>query len=71
MRSALGEPVKKSTGKLGTEWDYNLQFKLPRSQNYMVCQYKLVIDDAKQVVTQGVWRRSQCQQLANGEYAAR
>ena len=69
--AALGEPVKKGSGKLGTEWDYNLQFKMPRSQNYLVCQYKLVVDEAKQVVNEAVWRRRQCLQLVNGEYAAR
>ena len=69
--TAVGQPLKKSSGKSGTEWDYNLKFLLPASENYMVCQYKLVMDDGKQVVEQAVWRRSQCKDIVDSASAKR
>lgn len=63
VRSVLGEPLQ---GSRSSEWDYNFQFKMPQSENYLVCQYKVVFD-ADQLVTDGVWRRRQCQQIAEGQ----
>ncbi len=59
IRAMLGEPLRQQ----GSQWDYNFQFRLPQSQNFMVCQYKVVFD-AQQLVRDTVWRRRQCQQLA-------
>ena len=62
----LGQPLKKGAGKGGSEWDYNLKFKMPDSENYMVCQYKLVVDEAKKQIEDAVWRRKQCMDIVNG-----
>ena len=62
VRQLLGEPVQQKTGPRGVEWDYNFKFRLPQSQNYLVCQYKVVFDD-RQVVSEAAWRRRQCLQL--------
>ena len=59
----LGQPLKKS----GKEWDYNLKFKMPDSENYMICQYKLVVDEGKNQVEDAVWRRKQCLDIVNGK----
>lgn len=61
VRAMLGEPLQQK----GSRWDYNFQFRLPQSQNFMVCQYKVVFDD-QQLVRDTIWRRRQCQQLASG-----
>lgn len=62
----LGQPLKKGSGKNGSEWDYNLKFKMPDSENYLVCQYKLVVDEAKKQIEDAVWRRKQCLDIVNG-----
>lgn len=62
VRSMLGEPLRVR----GMEWDYNFQLKMPESQNYLVCQYKVVFTE-DQRVRSTVWRRRQCQQLAGGD----
>ena len=62
----LGQPLKKGSGKSGNEWDYNLKFKMPNSENYMVCQYKLVVDEGKKQIADTVWRRKQCLDIVNG-----
>ena len=68
VHAMLGEPLRKH-GAQGREWDYNFKFKMPQSQNYLVCQYKVVFD-AQELVQNSIWRRRQCQQLAAGEPAA-
>ncbi len=69
IRSLLGEPLWQ--GRSGArEWNYNFKFQMPDSANYLVCQYKVVFG-ADELVSETVWRRRQCQQLANGTLAAR
>lgn len=63
VQSLLGQPLKQGNGPRGTEWDYDLKFQLPQSQNFLVCQYKVVFDAQAQVVREAVWRRQQCQDL--------
>ncbi|RYF83166.1 MAG: outer membrane protein assembly factor BamE [Comamonadaceae bacterium] len=63
VASQLGEPLRKGSGAHGQEWDYNFKFRLSPSNNYMVCQYKVVFDDSKNVVRETAWRRKQCLDL--------
>jgi len=58
VQSLLGAPLRRD----GQQWDYNFQFKMQQSGNYLVCQYKVVFDE-QQLVRDTVWRRRQCQQL--------
>lgn len=67
IRSMLGEPLRKR-GRGGKAWEYNFQFRLPRSQNFLVCQYKLLFDK-QQLVSGAVWRRRQCEQIVTGDPA--
>ncbi len=61
IRSILGEPRRMA----GREWEYNFQFRLPQSRNFVVCQYK-VLFDKQNIVQDAVWRRRQCQRIAAG-----
>ena len=63
VQALLGAPLTQASGSRGQEWDYNLKFRLPQSDNYLVCQYKVVFDE-QQSVRESVWRRRQCQDLA-------
>lgn len=63
VQALLGAPLTQASGSRGQEWDYNLKFRLPQSDNYLVCQYKVVFDE-QQTVRESVWRRRQCQDLA-------
>jgi len=63
VQELLGEPLQKGSGSRGPEWDYNFKFRLPQSQNYLVCQYKVVFDGQGQTVRETVWRRQQCLNL--------
>lgn len=67
IRTLLGEPLRGKRGR-ATAWDYNFQFRLPQSQNYLVCQYK-VLFDKQQRVSGAVWRRRQCEQIVTGDPA--
>lgn len=64
VQALLGQPLQQSVGPRGQEWDYNFKFLLPQSQNYLVCQYKVVFEGQSQSVRETVWRRQQCQRLA-------
>ena len=61
----LGQPVRQGSGARGAEWDYNFKFRLPQSENFLVCQYKVVFDAQTQTVREAVWRRQQCQDLVS------
>lgn len=63
-----GEPVRESDGSRGHEWDYDFKFVLEPSKNFIVCQYKVVFDPAH-LVREQVWRRQQCQLLAEAQAA--
>lgn len=63
VRQLLGQPLKEGQGPRGQEWDYNFKFRMLQSQNYLVCQYKVVFDESLQAVREAVWRRQQCQDL--------
>ena len=63
VQALLGQPLKQSTGPRGQAWDYNLKFRVPRSNDYLVCQYKVVFNE-QQAVRESVWRRRQCKDLA-------
>ena len=38
-------------------------FVMPKSENYLICQYKVVFDTDR-LVRETVWRRRQCSQIA-------
>ncbi|MFC4298945.1 hypothetical protein ACFO0J_12910 [Castellaniella hirudinis] len=61
----LGQPLDRTSGSKGEEWDYHLRLRMPESENYLVCQYKVVIDSA-QKVKESVWRRHQCLDIVEG-----
>lgn len=61
VRATLGDPVRTDGA---VSWDYDVQFKMPESENYLVCQYKIVFG-ADELVSEMVWRRRQCMELAN------
>ena len=63
VQALLGQPLQQVAGPRGQEWNYNFKFRLPASQNYLVCQYKVVFDDGTQTVRETVWRRQQCMRL--------
>ena len=65
LQALLGQPVQRGSGLRGSEWDYNFKFRLPQSQNYLVCQYKVVMDSQGQTVREAYWRRKQCLDLAS------
>lgn len=68
VRSALGDPLSNGRSR-AREWDYDIKLKMPRSQNYLICQYKVVFD-AQRAVSATVWRRRQCEQLAQSQPAS-
>lgn len=70
LHDKLGDPLRQSEGKRGSEWDYNFKFVLEPSSNFIVCQYKVVFDEVKLAVREQVWRRRQCQLLAEAETSA-
>ena len=59
VQGLIGAPIRQERGARGTEWDYHFKFVMPQSSNYLVCQYKVVFDEAQQV-REAVWRRHQC-----------
>lgn len=59
----IGRPLEGASA--GATWDYNFTFRLPRSENYIVCQYKVVFD-TRQQVKEAAWRRHQCLDIVNG-----
>lgn len=63
VQSLLGQPLAKTQGKQGSEWNYNFVLRLPQSENHIVCQYKVVFDDNQQV-SETTWRRDQCLNIA-------
>lgn len=63
IQSVLGQPLWQARSDK-REWNYNVKFRMPDSENYLVCQYKVVFDN-KKLVKETVWRRRQCQQLVN------
>lgn len=64
VHKLLDQPLKQQQGERGLEWDYNFKFRMSASENYVVCQYKVVFD-AQQTVVDAVWRRRQCLDLAS------
>lgn len=68
VQAMLGQPLEETNGKRGVEWNYNFKFRMPDSENYLVCQYKVVYDDATETVSETVWRRRQCLNLVNGTW---
>lgn len=64
VQALLGQPLQQVSGARGKEWDYNFKFRMPQSQNYLVCQYKVVLDEQSQAVREAYWRRHQCAALA-------
>lgn len=61
VEGLLGAALAKNS----RDWDYNFKFKMPQSDNYLVCQYKVRFD-ANKLVETSVWRRRQCQALVIG-----
>lgn len=64
VRAVLGQPLAEDS--LGGDWDYDVRFKLPQSQNVLVCQYKVRFDEERRV-RETTWRRRQCERLAAGD----
>lgn len=67
VQTMLGQPEKTSTSSQGVEWEYNVKLPLPDSNNTLVCQYKVVVDQAQAVVVDAVWRRHQCLDIVNAK----
>ncbi|MDN5843969.1 MAG: outer membrane protein assembly factor BamE [Alcaligenaceae bacterium] len=68
VQALIGPPLEKTDESGGSEWDYQFAFVLPRSENHIICQYKVVFDGQKQV-EEAVWRRRQCQDIVQGTTA--
>lgn len=68
VTAALGEPLRKY-GVRDAEWDYDVRLKMPQSDNFLICQYKIVFDQ-QDLVAETVWRRRQCAQIASQQSAA-
>lgn len=62
VTAILGGPLRKNGARDG-EWDYDVKLKMPQSENYLICQYKIVFDEQDRV-SETVWRRRQCAQIA-------
>ena len=62
VRTLLGEPIK-SNSPDNHVWNYSFRMKMASSQNFFICQYKVIFDD-RMMVKDVVWRRRQCQDLA-------
>ena len=60
VQALLGAPLRQQ----GREWEYSFKLKMEQSENFLVCQYKVVFDDGQRV-RETIWRRRQCQQLAS------
>lgn len=69
VRNLLGKPLGAGDGSRGPEWDYNLKLDLA-DEEYIVCQYKVVFDEAVQQVRETSWRRYQCRLAFEGIAAA-
>ena len=65
VRQLVGEPVRMENS-LADKWVYQIKFVLPESNNFIVCQYNIMFD-MEQFVDAAVWRRRQCERLAEGE----
>lgn len=65
VEQLLGQPLPETDNSKGAPWRYNIKMHMPASENYLVCQYKIVFDDQDRV-KEGVWRRHQCQDIVNG-----
>jgi outer membrane protein assembly factor BamE (lipoprotein component of BamABCDE complex) len=46
VKQTLGAPLTQTTGQRGQEWDYNFKLRQAQSGNLLVCQYKVVFDEA-------------------------
>lgn len=64
VREQLGSPIHIRNDK-GQVWDYNFKFRMPASNNYLVCQYEVIFKDGTEVI-ETVWRRRQCEAIAKG-----
>jgi len=65
VAALLGQPLNGGEATQSRLWDYNFTFRLPRSQNYIVCQYKVVFDQESRVEN-AYWRRHQCLDIVKG-----
>lgn len=59
VRALIGEPIATRQGARGPEWDYNLKLDLA-DEDFIVCQYKVVLDARSETVVETSWRRYQC-----------
>ncbi|MCK9507108.1 MAG: hypothetical protein M0Q54_01600 [Pigmentiphaga sp.] len=57
----IGQPLEADSK--ADAWHYNFTFQLPHSQNYLVCQYTVVLEGEH--VKTAAWRRRQCLDLVN------
>ncbi|WP_323011989.1 hypothetical protein [Castellaniella sp.] len=48
----------------GSVWNYHIKLAMPESNNFLVCQYK-VLFDAQEQVKEDIWRRHQCLDIIN------
>lgn len=60
----LGRPLNEEAAAQSRYWDYNFTFKMPRSEHYIVCQYKVILDQERKL-EKAFWRRHQCLDIAN------
>lgn len=63
VTSLLGSPAVQDHS--GGQWEYDIKMQLPDSQNYIICQYKVIFDRKTDQVSAVAWRRQQCLQLVN------
>ncbi|SHE75749.1 SmpA / OmlA family protein [Lampropedia hyalina DSM 16112] len=73
VQALLGEPLPAAQGGggKGNEWDYNWNLRTgEQRKDFIVCQYKVVFDTAKDEVVETAWRRRQCKALADEFLAA-
>lgn len=55
----LGRPLNEEDAMQSREWDYNITLKMPQSEHYIVCQYKVILDQDRKL-DRAFWRRHQC-----------
>lgn len=62
VKALLGSPRYQDDSAL--QWEYDVNLKLPESENNIICQYKVIFDPKNKDVSATNWRRQQCMDLA-------
>ena len=64
VQSLLGVPLSSRADGKNDAWDYHFTFKMPESNNILICQYRVTFDQNDNVLNT-VWRRRQCENIAS------